>query len=180
MKIGQPFNKLHAKEYLFYIDHYKKYTDFNTLGLYRSLLENEKLSGNDKIAVRDYAHETFKKAFEFLQLKDPNIYFGVLTLGQELTQADEGQLWNTIRDNQQKILAGKKIKHRNFGTYSKHNCGQADCPFPGLMIRQGSPFCEGNMHFNSDNSNWGKVDKSHLRKKNRKKAKEIIQHLMED
>jgi hypothetical protein len=69
MEIGQKFNTLTLKEYLFYIDNYKKYKDFNTLGLYRSIVENEKLTLADKISVRDYAHKTFKKTFDFLQLK---------------------------------------------------------------------------------------------------------------
>ena len=71
MVIGQNFNTLSLKEYYFFIDNYKKYTDFNTLGLYRSIVENENLKLNDKIAVREYAHKTFKKTFDFLQLKDP-------------------------------------------------------------------------------------------------------------
>jgi hypothetical protein len=64
MEIGQKFNTLNIKEYFFYIDNYKKYTDFNTLGLYRSIVENEKLSLDDKKAVREYAHKIFRKTFE--------------------------------------------------------------------------------------------------------------------
>lgn len=63
MKIGQQFNNLTLKEYFFYIDNYKKYTDFNTLGLYRSIIENEKLSIEEKIFVRDYANKIFQKTF---------------------------------------------------------------------------------------------------------------------
>lgn len=74
MKIGQRFNQLTVREYFHYIDHHRKYTDFNTLGLYRSIIENEKLDIADKIAVREYAHGTFKKAFDFLQLKDPYVF----------------------------------------------------------------------------------------------------------
>ena len=77
MEIGHKFNTLTLKEYFFYIDNYKKYTDFNTLGLYRSMVENEKLSLNDKIAVREYAHKVFKKTFDFLQLKDPKTFVEV-------------------------------------------------------------------------------------------------------
>jgi len=32
MEIGQKFNQLTLDEYFFYIDNYKKYKDFNTLG----------------------------------------------------------------------------------------------------------------------------------------------------
>ncbi len=37
MEIGQKFNTLNLKEYEFFIDNYKDYKDFNTLGLYRSM-----------------------------------------------------------------------------------------------------------------------------------------------
>ena len=179
MKIGQQFNKLTLKEYLFYIDNYKKYTDFNTLGLYRSIIENNKLETADKIEVRVYAHKTFKKTFDFLQLKDPKTYFDITTIGQELTKADERQIWDDIISNQQKILADKKIKHRNFGDYSKHNCGYDTCPLNGLMIRQGSAISEGHMHFNSDKNKYAAKDKSDRRKADRKKEKQIIKTIIE-
>jgi len=121
MEIGQKFNKLTLGEYFFYIDNHKKYKDFNTLGLYRSIVENDKLSLDDKIQVREYSHKTFKKTFDFLQLKDPKVYFEVSTLGQVLTKGDEEKIWNDILKNQQRILSDKRIKHRNFGQYSKHN-----------------------------------------------------------
>jgi hypothetical protein len=177
MKIGQKFNKLTLKEYYFYIDNYKKYTDFNTLGLYRSILENEKLTLEDKIAVREYAHKTFKKSFDFLQLKDPGIYMEVSTLGQTLTVADEKQLWDEIRQNQQKILAHKKIKHRNFGTYSKHNCGYDTCFMNGMMIRQGSllaGYASGSMHFTGDKNKYPAKEKSERLKTDRKNMRQII------
>jgi hypothetical protein len=174
MKIGQKFNKLTSKEYFFYIDNYKKYTDFNTLGLYRSIIENEKLGLEDKIAVREYAHKIFKKSFDFLQLKDPGVYMEVSTLGQELTKADEKQLWDEIRQSQQKILADKKIKHRNFGTYSKHNCPYDTCFWNGVMIRQGSRLAESNMHFASDKNRYPAKEKSDRRKADRKNMRQII------
>jgi len=108
MEIGQKFNTLCAKEYFFYIDNYKKYSDFNTLGLYRSIAENEKLSLDEKIAIREYAHKTFRNTFEFLQLKDPKTFVVVEYLGQELTKGDERNIWDNIRRNQQKILADKR------------------------------------------------------------------------
>jgi hypothetical protein len=134
MKIGRQFNTLTVKEYFFYIDKHKKYTDFNTLGLYRSLSENEKLTVAEKTEVRDYAHELFKKLFDFLQLKDPVTYVDVSTLGQELTKGDKDRIWEDIRISQQKILKDKRIGHRNFGVYSKHNCGYDDCRFNGVMF----------------------------------------------
>ncbi|TWI84240.1 hypothetical protein [Chitinophaga japonensis] len=178
MKIGQRFNKLTLKEYFFYIDNYKKYTDFNILGLYRSIIENDKLDITSKIEVREYTHKTFKKSFDFLQLKDPQTYFDIITIGKELTQADENQIWSDIINNQQKILADKKIKHRNFGIYSKHSCGYSTCPLNGLMIRQGALISERFMHFNSDKNEYAAKNKSDRRRADRKRKKQTIQKNM--
>ena len=109
---------LQLEEYFFYIDNHKKYKDFNTLGLYRSIVENEKLTLDNKLAVREYAHKVFRKSFNFLQLKDPKTYVEVEHLGEELTKVDEQNIWDNVKQNQQKILKAKKIKHRNFGEYS--------------------------------------------------------------
>ena len=150
MKINKKFNQLNRKQYKHYIDNHKKYTNFNTLGLYRSICENDKLSLVEKIEIRDYATELFGKTFKFLQLKDPETYFKLITLGQELTKADKNQVWENIEQNQQKILKEKRIKHRNFGNYSKHNCGLEHCHLNGLMIRQGSSLAECSMNFGTD------------------------------
>lgn len=174
MKIGQKFNNLTLKEYFFYIDNYKKYTDFNTLGLYRSIIENEKLSIEEKISVRNYANQIFQKTFDFLRLKDPQTFIEVSYLGEELLKGDEEKILNEIKKNQQKILSDKKIKHRNFGDYSKHNCGHEDCVYNGIMIKQGSRLAEGQIHFNSDRENYSAKDKSEKRKLERKNIKSII------
>ena len=180
MKIDQPFNLLSLKEYLYYIDNHKKYTDFNTLGLYRSLTENENLSLEEKIAVRDYANKTFQKTFDFLQIKDPMTYFLVSTLGEEMTEADKHQFWQDIRKNQQAILNDKKIKHRNFGDYSKHNCGYEDCPFNGIMIKQGSILAECNMRFSGDKDKYVTKKKAKKVKSERKHVKKIISELTQE
>lgn len=174
MNIERKFNQLTIDEYLFFIDNYKKYKDFNTLGLYRSIVENEKLTLDEKLKVREYAHKTFQKTFDFLQLKDPKVFFEVSTLGQELTEGDRLRIWDDIRLNQQKILNDKKIKHRNFGTYSKHNCGYPDCAWNGLMIRRGSWLADGNMHFVGDKNKYQKKLKSERVKSDRRKVKQII------
>jgi hypothetical protein len=179
MEIGQKFNTLTLKEYYFFIDNYKKYTDFNTLGLYRSIVENEKLTLADKIAVREYAHKTFKKTFDFFQLKDPKTFVEVEYLGQELTKGDEQNIWDNVRRNQQQILEDKRIKHRNFGEYSKHNCGYDTCVWNGIMIRQGSWLMESNMHFDSDKNQYVAKDKSEKRKADRKNEKRLIKKELE-
>ena len=160
MKIGKPFNQLLEEEYLACIENHKQYEDFNTLGLYRSLLENEQLTVDEKLKIRDFAHQFFQKTFDFLQLKDPDTYFKVSTLGETLTRGDELNHWRLIRDRQQEILRQKRIKHRNFGVYSKHECGYDHCPYNGLMIRQGSGLAESSMHFKTDKNRTAKKAKS--------------------
>ena len=174
MVIGKKFNQLRKDEYFDLIDNYKKYSDFNTLGMYRSICENESLDLSDRIELRDYANVVFEKTFNFYQLKDPKTYFDLSTLGLEMTVADEKQVWNDIRINQEKILADKKIKHRNFGEYSKHNCGYEDCPYNGLMMKQGSYLAESGMHFNSDRNKVSNKKKSERIKKQRKNKHRII------
>ena len=179
MKIGRKFNQLSKSEYAHYIQNHKKYTDFNTLGLYCSILENRKLSLEDKIEIRDLANTLFGKFFNFLQLKDPSTYFDLITLGQELTTGDTNKIWDDISRNQEKILADKKIKHRNFGVYSKHSCSYDGCRLNGLMIKQGSWFAERNMWFKSDKNKCSLKNKSRKRKKQRKNAHQIIQNELE-
>lgn len=180
MLIGRKFNTFTSNEYFFYIDNYKKYKDFNILGIYRSIVENEKLTLENKIEVREYAHKTFKKSFDFLQLKDPGTFVEVQYLGQELTKGDEIKIWNDIRRNQQIILENKKIKHRNFGLYSRHNCGYDDCVWNGIMIRQGSWLTESNMHFDKDKNKYQQKVKSDKRKSDRKSEKQIIKREIEN
>ncbi|MDF3079003.1 MAG: hypothetical protein K0S09_2892 [Sphingobacteriaceae bacterium] len=174
MEIGRKFNQLKLEEYFFYIDNYKKYKDFNTLGLYRSILENEKLSLENKIEVREYAHKTFKKTFDFFQLKDVGTFKEVEHLGENLTKGDQDKIWEDIRKNQQRILEDKRIKHRNFGDYSKHNCGEENCPYNGIMIKQGSWFAESELHFKSDRSTRSPKIKSERVKKERRNKNQII------
>jgi len=180
MRIGKKFNLISKSEYFHFIDNYKEYTDFNTLGIYRSICENTKLKLNDRIEIRDYANTIFGKTFNFYQLKDPKTYFDLTTLGLELTLADERKIWNDIKINQEKILSEKKIKHRNFGDYSKHNCGIEDCPYNGLMIRQGSWYAEGHMSFHSDKDSHSAKMKSEQIKKQRKNKYKIIRNELDD
>lgn len=171
MKINKPFNQFTKQEYLESIPNHKQYSDFNTLGLYRSLLENENLSLEEKLEIRDFANGYFQKTFDFLQLKDPQTYFEVSNLGNELTRGDELNLWRIIRENQQKILKDKKIKHRNFGTYSKHDCGYDTCPYNGLMIKQGSHLAESSMCFAIDKIKDEKKQKAQRREKEQREWK---------
>jgi len=174
MKINRKLNTLTYGEYVYLLEQHKRYTDFNTLGLFRSILENQKLGLQQKIQVRDLAIAAFAKTFDFLQLKDPVTYLELSTLGAELTVADERKAWDDIRFNQQRILASKKLGHRNFGTYSKHECGYESCHMKGLMVREGSRLTYRDMHFCSDRSRYGVQVKSDTRKQERKTKKELI------
>lgn len=49
MEIGQRFNTLTLE--LFYINNYKKSADFNTLGLYRSIIDNDDLQIRTKLKL---------------------------------------------------------------------------------------------------------------------------------
>ncbi|AWI26808.1 hypothetical protein [Flavobacterium pallidum] len=173
MEIGKQFNSLGFEDYFFYIDNYKKYSDFNTLGLYRSLSENEKLNLEQKISIRDYANKIFEKTFNFLQVKDPWTYIKVQTLGLELTHGDKEEMWRKIFINQEKILREKRIKHKNFGEYSKHNCGYETCPMNGIMIKQGSFMAEYEMCIGNINR-YVQKQKSETRKSERKSESQII------
>jgi hypothetical protein len=177
MKIGKRFNQLTFKQYIYVIKNYKKYSDFNALGLYRSICETKKLNLNEKIEIRELANQKFGKTFNFLQLKDPSTYVDLITLGQSLTAADESQIWDDISVNQEKILKKKKIRHRNFGTYSKHNCGYDFCDYNGLMIRQGSYWAESEMHFDSDKNRYNRKDKSRRLKRKGKSKRDFLNEI---
>ena len=173
MEIGKQFNCLNFEEYVFYIENHKSYTDFNTLGLYRSISENDIITLAEKIKIRELANSFFLKTFEFLQVKDPWTYLKVQTLGLEITNGDKEEMWRKIRINQEKILRQKRIRHQNFGEYSKHNCGYETCPMNGIMIKQGTHMAEYQMCIGNINK-YVQKQKSQRRKSERKKQSQII------
>ncbi|MGI4834774.1 MAG: hypothetical protein ACRYFK_15065 [Janthinobacterium lividum] len=175
MKLDRQINTLTYSEYLHLLENYKKFTDFNHLGLFRSILENEKLAPTQKFEIRDASVEKFPKFFEFLQLKDPVTYFSLVTFQQTLTPADNHQVWEEIKRNQQRILAVKKLGHRNIGTYAKHDCGYETCSLNGLMIRQETWLAERKIHFCTDKNEYAARSKSEMRRRNRKQQKQIIE-----
>ncbi|MDP8080023.1 hypothetical protein [Phocoenobacter skyensis] len=181
MKIGKKFNTFTKSEYFYYIDNRKKYTDFNELGLYRSICENDKLDLADKIEIRDYANQFFSKTFEFYQVKDPDTYFALTTLGMKLTDVEKKQVMSKIYENQQKILKKKRIKHRNFGIYSKDTCGNEHCHLNGMMTKQYEWYLNdcnqmGYDYYKSE----GKKEKSQRLKKERKNIKQIIDENLQE
>ena len=63
------YNTFTKKDYIFAINNVKK-KNINMLGLYRSILENEKLDLSDKIEMRELLNEkTFYKHLNFIRLK---------------------------------------------------------------------------------------------------------------
>ncbi|MCB2410814.1 hypothetical protein [Hymenobacter lucidus] len=176
MKINQQFNTLSLGEFQYLLEHHRKYTDFNTLGLFRGIVESAKLTLYEKRLLRTQVIAAFSKPYNFLQLKDPVTYLALSTLGEELTVADEKQAWQNIRTNQQRILADKRLRHRNFGTYSKHLCGYENCHLQGLMIRQGSILADGSeMRFCADKGRWGgQQSKADKRWQERKSMKKLV------
>ena len=173
MKVGKQFNTLTYSEYLHLIEHRQKFSDFNTLGLFRSIVEATKLCLKQKLELRRVAIAAFPKTFDFLQLKDPITYFEVRFLGESLTVADEHQAWENIRHNQQKILKSKKLNHRNFGTYARHYCGIDTCPIKGVMLKQ-TDRSSSSIHFHTDNRSYAMQEKAEIRRKDRKIEKRIV------
>jgi hypothetical protein len=177
MKVGKQFNTLTYGEYLHLIEHHQKFSDFNTLGLFRSIVETTKLSLEQKLELRKIAVAAFSKTFDFLQLKDPVTYFEVRFLGESLTIADRHQAWKDIRHSQQEILKSKKLNHRNFGTYARHCCGIDTCPIKGVMLKQTGRSAN-SMHFRTDKNSYATQQKAEVRKKDRKIKKRLISQLL--
>ncbi|MBD2570503.1 hypothetical protein [Anabaena lutea] len=171
VKINKKINQLSYSELLCVLNHHQKYTDFNTLGLFRSILENEKLDIEQKIEVRDLAKEKFGNFYNFLQVKDPHTFFNLQTIGQDLTAGDIQALWHKIFENQSQILKYKRIKHRNFGIYSKHECGDKNCYLKGLMLKQHSWFKEVEIRSKEQKSHFYKKQKAILLEKKKYKHK---------
>ncbi len=175
MKIGVKFNQLTAREYLYILERHKKYTDFNPLALYRSIIENDRLDLTQKIAIRDLAHQQFFNFFEFLQIKDPFTYVAVSILGRTLTKVEESQLWENVEKNQEKILKAKRIKHRNFGIFSRSEQSDPSCAYNGTMIRRNgsnNPHLTGfpRLYLASDKRPWNAPWKSADRRAAEKRA----------
>lgn len=178
MKIWKKFNSLTLQEYIFYIDNRKKYTDFNELGLFRSVFENEQISSEEKIQLRDHIIAKMPKVFEFMQVRHPDLYTKLYFLGKTPTKGDEDHLWKEINSNQVKILKEKRIRHRNFWNYSKHNCGYDNCHLNWLMVQQWSWFCEYDMVFPSDKNYYVLKDKSRRWKQERKAERNIVNQFL--
>ncbi len=178
MKLTKKFNQFTLAEYIDVLERHRDYSNFNVLGLFRSILENEKLDFAQKLEVKEIAISKFAKQFEFLQLKDPYTYIEIQALGQEdLTIADKSQMWKNLIVHQQKMLIAKKIGHRNFGTYSKHDCGIESCYYNGLMIKRGSILTESSIRFPTDEHTCRKQFKVERQRKSQRDFRDRISQL---
>ena len=152
MNINQPFNELSATRIREIIQNYKQYKDFNRLGLFRGLIESECLSPEERTSLQKLARKTFDRYFDFLVIKDPDTWWTTLHPNWvENSFSDRLDRWRKIEHHQRVIIERKGLGHRNFGTYSKHDCGYEDCPLNGVMIKKNDPRRNNcRIHFSSD------------------------------
>ena len=120
MKLNRPFNTLTLAEYRALIPRHAAYADFNPLALYRSILENNKLSAADQQAVLALAKQYFPKFYDFLVVKDFNTYAALSRLGlPPLSPAQQWDYSEQLRIQAEKILARKRIRNWRVGTQTK-------------------------------------------------------------
>ena len=140
MRIDQPFNELSAARIRTIILNYKQYKDFNRLGLFRGLIESAHLSSEERTGLQQLARRTFARYFDFLVIKDPDTWWQTeYPDWVETSFGDRLNRWREIRERQQVIIERKGLGHRNFGVFSKHDCGRADCPLDGVMVKKNDP-----------------------------------------
>lgn len=119
MKIGKPFRNMSIAEYRHYLAHHQKYSDFNPLGLYRSILENPALNSAKQQEVLALANRHFQKFYDFLVVKNLPTYARLSRLGQPpLSEAQERQYIEQLRKTADKRLAETDIRHWRVGVYS--------------------------------------------------------------
>ena len=183
MILSQPFNQLSYEQFRDAMLAHKQYKQFNTLGMFRGIVESELLSPGQKVEIRNLAQKLFERQWEFLQIKDAICYVALYTLDlPDLLPPDEARIWEVLRHNQQQILREKRISHRSFGNYSKHNCGYDWCPYNGIMVRTDWPLAESRMIFRTDHPLYEAGQKAEKHRKNRKnwRQNKLWQHELDD
>ncbi len=176
------YNALSREGYLRLLKGPKKGGTVNTLGLFRSILENEGLSLPEKLEIRDLTVSRFSKAFVFLQLKDPITYINLCCLGVPRSEMEGQQVWERLRFDQARLLKAKRIRHRNSGVYSRHLCGHGACPHGGMMVRS-SGLWPAVMHMSlpGDTPRWEVRDRAKaVRRERRQRIIEIALGEAED
>lgn len=172
-KIEKRYNTFNYDEYIFYLNKYKEYKNFNIYGIFNSFLENKILTDPEKLKLIKKYSEKFYKSFEFLKVKNEHLYLKLFSIIENKDYTANGK--NGLYDNAvknierdvEKILNNKKIKYRNFGENSK-----------AMDNRTGYKF----MTREKENKEYKKNIKKSLHiKKERKQLKNIINdHLLED
>ena len=101
MKLNARFNTFTLPRYREAIANHKRYTDFNPLALFRSILENGKLGEAEQLEVLALAKAAFPRFYRHLLLKDLRTYAALSRLGQEPlgnAQMRQGLLTFSLRD----------------------------------------------------------------------------------
>ena len=111
MKVNKKFKQMSMAEYRHYIAHHQKYADFNPLGLYRSILENDKLDEAAQLEILAFANQYFQRFYDFLFIKDPVAYSRLATLGQDLSETQQRQHLSRVWDRREQWCAEKAIRH---------------------------------------------------------------------
>ena len=169
MKIGHPINQLTAAAIRSLVPRYRRYTDFNRLGLFRGILESQKLNLKEKLELRDLGKATFSKYYDFLVVKDPHTWGKLENLGVTRTRQEEVDDWRKIQEKQQEILSRKRFGHRNFGVNSRHDCGHDDCRFNNYMTRPKHPYSYGSeIWFKQDANKYNKKEQRLARNKEKR------------
>ena len=120
MKLNRPFNTLTLAQYRQIIPQHARYADFNPLALYRSILENNKLSEAEKQVVLALAKHYFPKFYDFLLVKDFNTYAALSRLGlPPLSPAQQWDYSEQLPAQARKILARKRIRNWRVGAETK-------------------------------------------------------------
>ncbi|MFA8300806.1 MAG: hypothetical protein ACEPOV_11630 [Hyphomicrobiales bacterium] len=174
MKIDKRFNQFTYKEYIYFIDNHKKYKNFNTLALYRSIIENKKLNEDERIKIRDYSNKLFYKFFEFLKVKDLKTYVCLITLGKDLTPIQFNQLEDKIHTEAKNILRKKRIKYHHFGVAIKYDDPENHQNSFMIHLKEHKNLVDSNHNSISKNA------KSTHYKKERKNIKQVIQNELEE
>ena len=119
MKLNARFNTFTLPRYREAIANHKRYTDFNPLALFRSILENGKLGEAEQLEVLALAKAAFPRFYRHLLLKDLCTYAAISRLGQEpLGEAKMWQYINNLRCEQEKEFAKRKIRNSRVGAYT--------------------------------------------------------------
>ena len=109
---------------------------FNTLALYRSIVENRKLDEAAKQEVLVLANRYFQRFYDFLPAKDPQTYFELSLLGQPpLSDAQWRQYYWKIREQGEKLAKEKGIRNHRVGSMTRSPWMSVSRKYPEQGLR---------------------------------------------